>query len=169
MQYRPAERLTHAGTGGPLVDYGLAPYSVCQFQGGLVLYQPRMTLTHPDRAETQPRLSLGSAGEGHSFPGLVLQRGVVVESRRGTAGARQTAAAQMAFAAQRVHRTDCREQTDGWPLRRGEARSGPPFCASCAPQWHSLPLPPRLPLRPFSSSGSTALLQRPGAASRPSW
>ena len=45
---------------------------------GSELYQPRMTLTHPDRAKTQPRLSLGLAGEGHSFPGLVLDaRGIV--------------------------------------------------------------------------------------------
>ena len=34
--YQPAKRLTHAGTGGPLVGYGLTPYSVCQRQGGLV-------------------------------------------------------------------------------------------------------------------------------------
>ncbi len=34
--YQPAERLTHAGTGGPLMGYGLAPYPVCQCQGELV-------------------------------------------------------------------------------------------------------------------------------------
>jgi len=38
--YQPAERLTHVETGGPLVGYGLAAYSVCQSQGGLVLGMP---------------------------------------------------------------------------------------------------------------------------------
>ena len=34
--YQPAERLTHVETGEPLVGYGLAAYSVCQSQSGLV-------------------------------------------------------------------------------------------------------------------------------------